>query len=73
MKFFELRLLNKKQLRNGLIMYNYTVYVKRLNDNFKKQEHTKIVDSTISNAKWQQQCNSTDTNTPKSKFVWNNK
>ncbi|AEV91732.1 hypothetical protein MC3_00275 [Rickettsia slovaca str. D-CWPP] len=51
MKFFELRLLNKKQLRNGLIMYNYTVYVKRLNDKFKKQEHTEIVDSTISNTK----------------------
>lgn len=44
-------------------MYNYTVYVKRLNDKFKKQEHTEIVDSTISNTKWQQQCNSTDTNT----------
>ncbi|MCX4079161.1 hypothetical protein N7280_00545 [Rickettsia rhipicephali] len=29
-------------------MYNYTAYVKRLNDKFKKQEHTKIVDSTIS-------------------------
>ncbi|WP_424492224.1 hypothetical protein ACPKKV_01600 [Rickettsia sp. 2024-CO-Wats-2] len=48
MKFVELRLLNKKQLRNGLIMYNYTVYVKHLNDKFKKQEHTAIVDSTIS-------------------------
>ncbi|AFC74245.1 hypothetical protein JRD95_00049 [Rickettsia parkeri] len=32
-------------------MYNYTVYVKRLNDKFKKQEHTEIVDSTISNTK----------------------
>ncbi len=32
-------------------MYNYTVYVKRLNDKFKKQEYTEIVDSTISNTK----------------------
>ena len=29
-------------------MYNYTAYVKRLSDKFKKQEHTEIADSTIS-------------------------
>ncbi|MFV0250777.1 MAG: hypothetical protein AB8U53_02900 [Rickettsia aeschlimannii] len=49
-------------------MYNYTAYVKRLSDKFKKHEHTEIVDSTISEDHLFQS-NSTDINTPKLKFV----